>query len=404
MASAQAQSDANGPIRASKPPAVDPQSLPPAQSADLKIVPATPLEYVQTAVLSADEWKGPLTLDQYLDREVILQAVDLTKGGRITGWILTSDALPTNSDGSRPILACCESIPIHAYIARAGTIDKVQAHGIASVYTRPEHRGKGYAGKMMQELGKRLESWQSTESPNPFSVLYSDIGQRFYARFGWKVFPSDHIHLSPLDQKDYDSASTMFPTVQDLPFSELGDIPTASYVEERLQILSEERPHTTYVAVRPDREHFEWHFARDEFQSKVLGKGFPQVKGAIHRATGLALIWCRVYASDKNNWLLQVLHTIVPPTKDTSETYKQAMAALLLRAQLEAHKWEMTAGVEIWDPSDLVVASAQQLRTEEQDQVQITTRDKEHLCSLRWTAGSNDDDLEWVAKEKYAWC
>ncbi|KIW98301.1 uncharacterized protein Z519_01885 [Cladophialophora bantiana CBS 173.52] len=391
-------------ITASKPPAVDPVSQPTAQSPDLRLVPATPLEYVQTAYLNAEEWQGPLSMDQYLEREVILQAVDLTKAGRITGWILTSETLPANVDGSRPILACCESLLVHAYVARDGEVEKIQAHGIASVYTRPEYRGKGYAGRMMAELGKRLESWQaSAGARNPFSVLYSDIGQKFYARFGWKVFPSNHIHLTPMDRAIYNSASFVFPAVEDLTMEDLKHIPTVEYLEHRLRAISKARPGTVHVAIRPDVEHFEWHFAREEYQTKVLGKSFPTVKGAIHRATGLALIWCRVYAAKESEWQLHILHTVIPPSVENSVDAQNTMAALLLRAQFEAHEWEMAAGVEVWDPLDLVVASAQRLRTEEQDKVEIISRDKEHLCSLKWAAGPADE-VVWLAKEKYAWC
>ncbi|KIW34035.1 uncharacterized protein PV07_00837 [Cladophialophora immunda] len=389
---------------ASKPPAIDPASQPPAQSPDLILVAATPLEYVQTAYLNAEEWQGPLTLDQYLEREVILQAVDLTRDGRITGWILTSDALPPNPDGSRPILACCESLLVQAYVAKDGVVDRTQAHGIASVYTRPEYRGKGYAGRMMAELGSRLESWQTAPgATNLFSVLYSDIGQKFYARFGWKVFPSNHIHLAPMDQGAYASASSMFPAVEDLTTEDLKHIPTAEYLEHRLHAISEAIPGINHIAIRPDVEHFEWHFAREEFQTKVLNKGFPQIKGAIHRATGLALIWCRVYAAKESEWQLHILHTVIPPSVENSVDTQHAMSALLLRAQLEAHQWEMAAGVEVWDPLELVVASAQRLRTEEQGKVEIISRDKEHLCSLRWAAGPGEE-VVWLAKEKYAWC
>ncbi|KIY01179.1 uncharacterized protein Z520_02731 [Fonsecaea multimorphosa CBS 102226] len=389
---------------ASKPPAVDPSSQPSAQSPDMKLVSATPLEYVQTAYLNAEEWQGPLTMEQYLDREVVLQSVDLTRDGRITGWILTSDSIPPNPDGSRPILACCESLLVEGYVAKDGEVKKTQAHGIASVYTRPEYRGKGYAGRMMAELGKRLESWQtSTGAPNPFSVLYSDIGQKFYAKFGWKVFPSNHIHLTPMDQAAYNAAASKFPDVEDLTMEDVKHIPTAQYLEHRLHTISRATPGVNHVAIRPDVEHFEWHFAREELHTKVLNKGFPKFKGAIHRDTGLALLWCRVYAAKESEWQLHILHTVIPPSVESSVDAQHAMSALLLRAQLEAHRWEMAAGVEVWDPSELVVASSQGLRTEEQGRVEIITRDKEHLCSLRWTAGP-DDEIVWLAKEKYAWC
>ena len=388
----------------SQPPTIAADALPSAQSVDLRLEPASLLEYVQTAYLNANEWKGPLTMKQYLQREDILQATALTRDDRITGWILTTDSLPNNSDGSRPILASCESIAIHAYAARDGGLEKIQAHGIASVYNRAEHRGKGYASRMMAELAKRLETWQSPNgSINKFSVLFSDIGQTFYARHGWQVFSSTHIHLDPLDQNAYTLAKRAFPSVEDLSLEDLRDIPTVEYLEHRLRKASEANPGKTHVAIRPDLEHFEWHFARDEFQTKIVGKNFPKVKGAIHRPTGIALIWCRVYATNVSDYQLHILHTIIPSPSENSENAELAMAALLLRAQLEAHDWEMASGVEIWDPPDLVVASAQKLRSKEQGKVEIITRDKEHLCSLRWVSSVNEE-VVWLAKEKYGWC
>jgi hypothetical protein len=88
----------------------------------------------------------------------------------------------------------------------------------------------------------------------------------------------------------------------------------------------------------------------------------------------------------------------------SDEAAQDAMAALLLRSQLEAHDWDMAAGVEVWDPPSLVVASAGNLRSEEQGNVEIITRDKEHICSLRWAGDSETRSVEWIAKEKYAWC
>jgi len=401
----------SGSLKAEKPRAVDLPIQPSSQSGDLLLVPATPVEYVQTAQLNADEWRGPLTLEQYLDREKHLQSQDLTKDGRITGWILTSSTLPPNADSTRPILASCETIPVAAYIARNGHLDRVTAHGIGSVYTRPEHRGKGYAGRMMTELGKQLETWQQPNGKKgSFSVLYSDIGQNFYTRFGWNVFPSTHIHLLPLKPAQYQSARQGLPPIEDVTAADLSNIPSVQHLEEELETLSKNRPETIHVAIRPDADHFGWHHAREEFQTRVLGKSYPKIKGAIHQPTGIALIWCRVYATKAEDWKLHVLHVVIPSTAKSSSQAQEALAALLLRAQLEAHNWEMASGVEVWDPSDLVLAAAQRLRVQEQGKVEVIARDQDHICSLRWNRSSDDtapvpdDNIVWVSNEKYAWC
>ena len=52
------------------------------------------------------------------------------------------------------------------------------SHGIGSVFCNPEYRGRGYAQRMMAELGKKLDTWnQGQGTKTYFTVLYSDIGK-----------------------------------------------------------------------------------------------------------------------------------------------------------------------------------------------------------------------------------
>ncbi|RVX67653.1 hypothetical protein B0A52_08182 [Exophiala mesophila] len=387
-----------------EPPPVASDLLPLADSPDVHLVPATGLEYVQTALLNGVEWKGPLTLEQFLEREVQLQAAELTKDGRITGWILTSSKLPPNPDGSRPILASCETILIRGRVSHKGAGHDVQAHGVASVFTRPEHRGRGYAGRMMNDLGIRLETWQSTQgATNAFSVLYSDIGDKFYARHGWKTFESTHIHLETMSSRDYDDIKASFPPVKDLVATDLLNLPSVASMEQQLDQLSKADPSRPYCAIHPDVEHFAWHHTREEFLAMISGKEAPQIKGAIHPSSGLAIVWNRRYTSQPKDCQLHLLHVIIPTDSDASQDKGAILAALLLRAQKEAGDWAMNAGVEIWDPTEEVVAAAQVLKLDAHEKVQVITRDKEHLCCLRWTAGEKEDPV-WMNKEKYGWC
>ena len=384
-----------------------PKSLRPAStSEDLVIVPATDLEYVQTWHLNAGEWRGPLSLEQYLRRERTLQNLDLTRDGQITAWILTSNKLPLNADGTRPILASCETLRKHAYLAKNGKIQKLFTHGIGSVYCRPDYRGNGYAGRMMIELGKAVETWQQPNGiKGTFSVLYSDIGVKFYSQRGWKAFPSTHIHLLPVKESTHEkiAQSLSLPSVDDLTTVDLPAIPLVSQLEQELTALSAASPNVPHVAIRPDLPHLQWHIAREEIQARELGVpgGIPLVKGAIHRPTGTALLWSRVYASNEKDNQLHVLRTVVEPSRDAEEAEIQAaLAALLVRAQREAEKWDMRNGVEVWSPSAAVVRAAEGLQ--EGRKVEVISRDKEHVCSLKWVGGE-EEEVVWVANEKYAW-
>ena len=388
-----------------KPSSVDAASLP-SSSSDLVLVPASPLEYAQCSRLNADEWKGPLTLEQYMDREKHLLSQNLAKNGGATGWILTAPQLPPNSDGSRPILASCETMLASAYAARNGKLDKITAHGIGSVFTRAEHRGKGYAGRMMTELGKNLTTWQQPNGDKSlFSVLYSDIGVKFYSRFGWKAFPSTHIHLAPMDIPTYEASSQNLPDVKELRTEDLSELPAAQIVEQELLAQSKHRPNTPFVAFKPDLDHFQWHHAREDFVSTQLELPYPKVKGAVHRPTGVAMIWTRVFSANQKDWQLHILHTVVPREVRNPVEGLKALSALLLRAQREAGTWNLHGGVEVWDPSELMVAAAQSLRTDAHDKVEVIHRDQEHVCSLRWTGdGNRVEDVVWDYNQKYAWC
>ena len=55
------------------------------------------------------------------------------------------------------------------------------SHGIGSVFFGRELRGRGYAQRMMGELGKALRTHQiEGEEECLFTVLYSDIGKVRY--------------------------------------------------------------------------------------------------------------------------------------------------------------------------------------------------------------------------------
>lgn len=396
----------NGESTVVKPAPVDESQLPSSKSSDIRLVPATLAEHMQCSRLNAEEWRGPLTIEQYLKREKHLLSQELTKDGKEIGWILTSASLPRDEHGNRAILASCETIPVQAYVARDGKLSETLVHGIGSVFTRAEHRGKSYASRMMTELGRQLETFQQPNGDRGlFSVLYSDIGQNFYARFGWNAFPSTHIQLGSMDAEVYLAASQGLPAVQELTSADLKSIPATQFVQQELLASSKSRPGVSFVAIAPDVEHFAWHHAREEYVSKALGRAMPQIKGAIHSESGMALVWSRTFAADTNAWTLHILHIAIPPGTTGGQERQSILAALLLRAQHEAYRSDLPAGVEVWDPSEEIVAAAQSLREEKGDKIEIIRRDQDHVCSLRWIGPEPaGHDVVWQFNQKYAWC
>ena len=426
-------------IPAHPPLPLEPSSLPQAGSSDIHLVQATELERTHCWTLNCNEWRGPLSPQQYYDREAHLERQSLVSDGKITFWILTLKSHPKHETKARPILASCETLLKPSFLAESGHLHAISAHGIGSVYCRKEYRGKGYANRMVSELGIRLgkEGWQQPKnSPGRFSILYSDIGQQFYARHNWKPMSSTHVALLPVDQKVHDETRSLLglPDVKDLKAPDLAPICGSAIDQVRAELVQTSRQApsgTSYVAVSPDLGHMVWHHAREEFQARTLFGTDPNIKGTIDRATGCALIWCRVWRGNNTEHDgIDILKTVIPGIVDdpsegllSSRTWaatsslpatdqqapnlsisaydlRKSLAALLLRAQLEAANWKMQGGVEVWNPEGIVLEAAKTLSGTEKE-VEVIIREKEHICSLRW---EGQGEVEWLANEKYAWC
>jgi GNAT superfamily N-acetyltransferase len=157
-----------------------PQSLatfPTGDSPSLSLTHPTPAERLATWSLNAKVWAGPLSSDAYTQREEHLSQQDLTRDGGITFWILVDNSAPPFP--VRRILASCETIKKRALIARGdGCVAEVISYGVQSVFCDPDLRGRGYAGRMMEELGSKLDTWgRDGMNKTAFTVLYSDIGK-----------------------------------------------------------------------------------------------------------------------------------------------------------------------------------------------------------------------------------
>jgi hypothetical protein len=146
--------------------------LPDAKSSNIELTQPTHEEAVEQTRLNSTEWKGALSLSAYLGREEHLGKQKLIRDGGLTSWALvTKDATP------RAVLSSCETIRKKALVVQNGQIKEVICHGVASVFCPPEYRGKGYAGRMIGDLGEKLHDWQTDDQDCLFSVLYSDIGK-----------------------------------------------------------------------------------------------------------------------------------------------------------------------------------------------------------------------------------
>jgi len=174
------------------PSTVDVPSLPSSDSPTLALLHPTPEENLATTKVNGMSWRGPLCLEAYIRRERHLASQALTRDGGITFWILV-DTSKTSTP--RTVLASCETVRKRALIRRQnGRVEETVAHGIASVFCNPDLRGRGYAWRMIQELGKALDTWQHAEGKiADFTILFSDIGKvRWWLLLGEKTVSTDN--------------------------------------------------------------------------------------------------------------------------------------------------------------------------------------------------------------------
>ncbi|KAI4763220.1 hypothetical protein E4T52_05915 [Aureobasidium sp. EXF-3400] len=385
--------------------------LPDGKSSNIELTQPTHEEALDQTRLNSKEWKGALSLSAYLGREEHLGKQKLIRDGGLTSWALvTKDGTP------RAVLSSCETIRKKALVVQNGQIRETICHGVASVFCPPEYRGKGYAGRMIRDLGEKLQDWQTEGQDCLFSVLYSDIGKQFYAAHQWKPFSSAHVSLPPSKS----SPDVSLPEAKPLYASDLAELCDVDLKLVRKKLANAATSGKTIATIIPDVETFSWHHAREEFVANELYGKSPEVKGAIVGTQEGKRVWCvwmrTWYNSDpqstKDN-TMNILRLVVedPEYTDSSAasdegvekakgTYvTSAIASLLAAAQADASEWHM-GSVDIWNPTSATLAAAQQLDSA----AQVVHREKDSVASLRWYGEGSVDDVQWLDNEKYAWC
>lgn len=215
---------------------------------------ATDAEKVARDHVTFAEWGTGLSLQQYLDREAKLRAHPFSKGMRT--WLLT--------EGSA-VLASCETYDNGSSVgAVAG-----RSSSIASVFTEEAVRGKGYATGLMDQVLLQL----AKEPGQQGCVLYSDVGERIYARSGYRAVPSVDWVLSP------SAASSSAEPLPALVAPEAGRAPEAT------------------LRLHPSLEQLDWALARQRLYAGYLRRTPPACPGA--RAGDALALWAAYFKSNE---------------------------------------------------------------------------------------------------------
>ncbi|PSS02159.1 hypothetical protein BD289DRAFT_271806 [Coniella lustricola] len=411
--------------------------LPAANSPDLVLTESTEGELLHVWGLHFPMWGGPLKRDEYLKREEFLMTVPLAKNGGVTHWILTDKhGVPDQ----RPIYASCETLRKRALCSQLGADGEVivhegTAHNIGSVFTNPSYRGKGYASRMMSDLGEVLKEWSVGRKKKPtkeeeaadkaankivtrslFSTLYSDIGKSFYATHGWAPFESSHFYFKPAaspanGERNGDDVSSLPPKVKKLGYHDLAKLcyddenVLRKAIEQRAQLLpSTNGKKKVCAALMPDLDQFLWHMMREDFITKHIFGKTPEVRGALCGEGGQRVwaVWVRGYYGNVENIkdnTFYILRFVVENEETASEEYvAEAFASIMELAQEEAREWR-SFDIQMWNPSPLLKKAAAKSGLEHT----MVERETSSIPSLMWYGEEETAAVDWVLNEKYAW-
>ncbi|KAF4126509.1 hypothetical protein GMORB2_0245 [Geosmithia morbida] len=375
-------------------------------ASDVILTHPTPEERIRVWKATQPLWGPAMTVDAYLAREQSQLDIPLARDGGLSQWILTEAGSSAGDD--RPILSSCETLRKRVLVRSPdGLVREATSYGVASVFTPEDQRRRGYARAMMARLAGVMRGRNAREPDSALlSVLFSDIGKRFYALNGWQPYRSTHLEFR-------NPAAAAVTATGDDKVSLLGFDHLPPIVEAGEKLVREEiaKPplragQTTRVAIIPDLDHIHWWLAREALVvEKLFGSSRPDVHGAVYAASPDAprvwAIWSRTFHSlhqeDEN--ILYILNLGIEDPAISTDDLTAALDAIFATAKDQASKWSC-GSVQLWNPNDRVRSIAERLGAI------YVIRDSKSILALNWF-GDGDvppEAIDWVSPEKYAWC
>ncbi|KAG9314667.1 hypothetical protein JVU11DRAFT_5472 [Chiua virens] len=390
-----------------------------SQLASLTLFRATPAQVLESRKRTWPQWGGLLTKEQFLERDAIMDTMEHAVDSRMITWVLAPRGDPETLD----FMCSCETYKRHGLVRypRSAEVQEVTCYGVASVFTPPHKRGKGYASHMMRLL-HRVTAGRTSEynlpefpaewgAPPPevqeagkgmFSVLYSDVGEEFYKQAGPGIENSGGWEardpISTIWKFPQKGEVQQFDTNGEWRWLKHSDLDTlwkkdVQYIRRKMEQLPVSSPeyHTenpkAFATYLPDEGVGSFHIFRSMFAADNIIS--MDIWGVEKKPANNDQ---PIYAT----WSVDVRP--LPPTLIVTRlcTTPSEFPDLLRQIQQAARRSGIEK-VEIWNiPKDLVTAA-----TETGGQ---TFERKEHLPAIKWYGAGETVEVEWVLNEKFCWC
>jgi GNAT superfamily N-acetyltransferase len=260
-----------------------------------RLVRATDAQKAARDRVCHDAWGAKLSVEQFLVREERLRGHAWAREN-MTTWLLEDDGV---------VLASCETFRMESRLdGEAG-----HSHGVASVFTEPALRGRGYASTMMSAV---VGAVRAGDRGAHAIHLYSDVGAPIYERSGFVARPAFDWVAGPLE----------------------GDpLALVDALLDEAAATVPEAPREPFV-VWPTAAQLDWHLERERAYAALLSRPRPRACGA--RAGSSVIRWVGDLRGDR---LLVMLLDAAEPS---------ARVALLEAARRVAHEAGL-AGVSVWE-------------------------------------------------------
>ena len=294
------------------------------------------------------------------------------------------------------------------------------------------------------------------------SALWSDLGKVFYAKKGWPPFPSAHASFPAAataaaaqtgSQQNGDGNGLPLPS-EPITRENLARFAALDEAQLRRRLArTASRTGRPAFAFAPDQETLLWHMHREDFISSQVfensagnnsnkaengpaaatgeavngaaaaagsgsGSGNEELKGLAvgHEGRRVWAVWTRNYYAGPENPhknTLYILRLVVEgadedgadggaagAARDRGEL-RAAFAAIVDAARGVAARWGL-AKVDLWNPNPLVRGLLADIAGDAPHE--WVERDVDSIPSLMWYGGEAEEDVQWVANEKYCWC
>ncbi|KZT58260.1 hypothetical protein CALCODRAFT_468701 [Calocera cornea HHB12733] len=360
----------------------------------LTLVKANREQTIESRKRNFNEWNRGLNIEQYLKVHDDLDIHEHASGEKLNTWVLVR----RDDSHSLDFLCACETYVREGLVATPTGVTEVTAYAIASVYTPVENRKKGYARQMLRLLhhviGRKEglpefpAEWGAPPSNGGFgnawfSILYSDVGPKFYTTCGPTLSTPGWMVQNPYEvfwPVEGDANGT------DSPARLLQETDLEDLLTKDAALIKEEMAGTTKLCCSFTANHGVNNYLvqRSIIRAELTGHPRPEVWGAVlpeHEPQALSFL----------TW------TPGPPdfTISRLRAGPEALPALLgvakkIAAECKAQEivaWAVPDGLQ---EACEALGGVRRARTN-------------HLPSVHVYA-EDGDKFEWIHNEKFSWC